>query len=68
LDIHFTVGTSYERTAALAKKNVAAVLSDFSVRGAARRQFSQQVAQLFRRSSDGKLNVHSACALNRRYK
>jgi hypothetical protein len=25
------------------------------------------VAQLFRRSSDGKINVQSACALNTRY-
>jgi hypothetical protein len=42
-------------------------LSDWSVRGAARRQFSQQVAQLFHRSSDGKMNVQSVCALNTRY-
>jgi hypothetical protein len=48
-------------------------LSDFSVRGAAQRHFSRQVAQLFRRkfsfagSSDRKMNVQSACALNTRY-
>jgi hypothetical protein len=40
LDIHFTFGTSYERAAPLAEKNSAAGLSDFSVRGAARRHFS----------------------------
>jgi hypothetical protein len=39
-------------------------LSDFSARGAARRHFSRQVTQLFRRTSDGKMNVQSACALN----
>jgi hypothetical protein len=44
----FTVGTSRERPAPLAEKNAAAGLSDFSVRGAARRHFSRQVAQLFR--------------------
>jgi hypothetical protein len=49
LDIHFTVGTSYERAAPLAEKNTAAGLSDFSVRGAAWRHFSWQVVQLFRR-------------------
>jgi hypothetical protein len=49
LDIHFTVGTSYERAVPLADKNAAAGLSDFSVSGAARRHFSQQVVQLFRR-------------------
>jgi hypothetical protein len=31
LDIHFTVGTSYERAAPLAEKKTAAGLSDFSV-------------------------------------
>jgi hypothetical protein len=36
LDIHFTVGTPYERAAPLAEKNAAVGLSDFSVRGAAR--------------------------------
>jgi hypothetical protein len=49
LDIHFTVGTSYERAAPLAEKNTTAGLSDLSVRDAARRHFSRQVAQLFRR-------------------
>jgi hypothetical protein len=49
LDIHFTVGTSYESAAPLVEKNAAAGLSDFSVRGAARRHFSGQVAQLFGR-------------------
>jgi hypothetical protein len=39
LDIHITVGTSYERAAPLAEKNAAAGLSDFSVRGAAMRHF-----------------------------
>jgi hypothetical protein len=34
LDIHFTVGTSYERAVPLAEKIAAAGLSDFSVRGA----------------------------------
>jgi predicted nucleic acid-binding Zn ribbon protein len=34
LDIHFAVGTSYERAAPLAEKNAAAGLSDFSVCGA----------------------------------
>jgi hypothetical protein len=43
IGIHFTVGTSYERATPLAEKNAAAGLSDFSVRGAARRQFSQEV-------------------------
>jgi hypothetical protein len=47
LDIHFTVGTSYERAAPLAEKNAAADVSDFSVFGAVRRHFSRQVAQLF---------------------
>jgi hypothetical protein len=36
-DIHFTVGTSYERAAPLAEKNAALGLSDFSVSGDARR-------------------------------
>jgi hypothetical protein len=45
LDIHFTAGTSFETTAPLAEKNATAGLSDFSVRGAARRHFSRQVAQ-----------------------
>jgi hypothetical protein len=61
LDIHFTFGISYEKAAPLAEKNVAACLS---LRGAARRHFSRQVAEHFRRSSDGKMNVQSACALN----
>jgi hypothetical protein len=47
IGIHFTVGTSYERAAPLAEKNVAAGLSDFIVRGAAWQHFSQQVAQHF---------------------
>jgi hypothetical protein len=38
-----------ERSAPLAEKNSAAGTSDFSVRGAARRHFSWQVAQHFRR-------------------
>jgi hypothetical protein len=49
VDIHFTVGTSYERAAPFAEKNAAAGLSDFLVRDAARREFFQQVAQLLRR-------------------
>jgi hypothetical protein len=40
-------------------------LSDFSERGAVRRHFSRQVARSsFAGSSDGKMNVQSACALN----
>jgi hypothetical protein len=46
LDIHFTVGTAYERAAPLAEKNAAAGLSDFSVRGAARRHFSEKAAKV----------------------
>jgi hypothetical protein len=42
-------------------------LSDFSVIGAARRHFSRQVAQLFRMSSESRMNVESAYALNTRY-
>jgi hypothetical protein len=57
LDIHFTVGTSYERAAPFAEQNAATVLSNISVRGAARRHFSWQVAQLFRRKFDGKMNI-----------
>jgi hypothetical protein len=34
LNIRFTVGTAYERTAPLAEKNDTAGLSNFSVRGA----------------------------------
>jgi hypothetical protein len=49
LYINFTVGTSYVRATPLAKKNVAAGFSDFSVRGAERQNFSQQVAQHFRK-------------------
>jgi hypothetical protein len=43
LDIHFTVGTPCEIAAPLAEKNAAAGLSDFLVRGAARRHFSRQM-------------------------
>jgi hypothetical protein len=50
LDIHFTVGISYERAAPLAEKNAAADLSDFLESGAARWNFSRQVAQRFRRN------------------
>jgi hypothetical protein len=53
MDIHFTDGTSYERAAPLAEKNAAAVLSGFSVRGAARQHFL--------------MNVQSACVLNTLY-
>jgi hypothetical protein len=47
LDIHFTVGISYERAAPLAEKNAAAGLSDFLVDGVARQHISRQVAQHF---------------------
>jgi hypothetical protein len=46
-DWTFKVGTSYERAPSLAEKNAAEGLSDFSVRGDARRHFSLQVAQHF---------------------
>jgi hypothetical protein len=49
MGIHFTVGTSYERAVSLAEKIATTGLSDFSVHGAARRHFSRQVAQNFRR-------------------
>jgi hypothetical protein len=42
-------------------------LSDFSVHGAVRRNFSRQMAQLFAGNSDDKMNVQSACTLNTRY-
>jgi hypothetical protein len=61
LDIHFTVGTSYDRAAELAEKNAAAGLSDFSVRGGI---FLGKWRSTFAGSSDGKMNVQSACALN----
>jgi hypothetical protein len=66
-DIYFTVGTFYERASPFAEKNAAASLSYFSVRGAARRYFSRQVAQHFRWKSDSKMNVQAACALNTLY-
>jgi hypothetical protein len=69
LDIHFTFGTSYERAAPLAEKNSSADLSDSSVRGAARRHFYLgKWRSSFVGSSDGKMNVQSACALNTQYK
>jgi hypothetical protein len=67
LDIHFTVGTSYERAAPLVKKNAIAGLSDFSVRGAVRWQFHGKWRSSFTGSSDGKMNAKSACAPNTWY-
>jgi hypothetical protein len=68
VDIHFTVGTSYERAAPLAEKNAAAGLSDFSVRGAARRHiFFGTWRSAFLGSSYGKMNIQSTCALNTLY-
>jgi hypothetical protein len=43
LGIHFTVGISCERAVPLAEKNAAAGLSDFSVRGAARRHYFSEI-------------------------
>jgi hypothetical protein len=46
-----------------------AVLSDFSVRGAAQRYFFLgKWLNSFAGNSDGKMNFQSACALNTRYK
>jgi hypothetical protein len=42
-------------------------LSDFSVRGAVRRHFFGKWRSSIAGSSDGKMNVQSACALNTRY-
>jgi hypothetical protein len=61
LDIHFTVETYYEGAARLAEENAAAGLSDFSVRGGI---FLGKWHSTFVGSSDGKMNVKSACVLN----
>jgi hypothetical protein len=63
LDIHFTVGTSYERAAPLAEKNAAAGLSDFSYVVPRGGIFLGKWRSTFAGSSDGKMNVQSACAL-----
>jgi hypothetical protein len=67
VDIHFTVGTSYERTPPLAEKIAAAGLSDFSVHVQHGGIFLGKWRSSFVGSSDGKMNVQSACALNTQY-
>jgi hypothetical protein len=64
LDIHFTVGTSYERLRHLARKipPQAYQTSQYVVpRGGI---FLGKWRSIFAGSSDGKMNVQSSCALN----
>jgi hypothetical protein len=63
LDIHFTVGTSYERAAPLAEKMPpqAYQTSQYMPHGGI---FLGKWHSIFTGSSDGKLNVQSAYVLN----
>jgi hypothetical protein len=61
LDNHFIVGTSYQRAAPLAKKNAAYQTSQYVVPSGG--IFLDKRDSTFAGSSDGKMNLQTACAL-----
>jgi hypothetical protein len=65
LDIHFTIGTSYKIAAPLAKKNAAYQTSQYVVLHSG--IFLGKWRSSFAGSSNSKINVQSACALNTQY-
>jgi hypothetical protein len=68
LDIHFTIGTSYERAAPLAKKKPPQAYQTSQYVVLCSGIFLGKWCSSIAGSSNGKMNIQSACALNTRYK